>query len=125
MPTDQNAPEPPRQGGAGPAGPCPGGLVSFVHLPGDPWSAEVCVAVGARLRISLRPARGYRWTAVESTDPAVGAVTSSDVGPDGAATATVHAVGAGTVILRATTAFAGDPFGPPTRLWRLTVRVSS
>jgi hypothetical protein len=95
-----------------------------VHHPGDPWSAEVCVEAGARLRITLRPARGYRWTAVQSADPAVGSVTSSTVEPDGTAVATVDAVGQGSVILRATTAFAGDPHGPPTRLWQLTLRVS-
>src|SRR5579859_2964079 len=124
MPTDQTPPEPLQQGSTSPAGSCPGGLVSFVHHPGDPWSADVCVAVGARLRITLRPARGYRWTVVKSTDPAVAAVTSSVVEPGGTATATVHAVGEGSVILRATTAFTGDPYGPPTRLWQLTLHVS-
>lgn len=101
----------------------PGGVVSFEHHPGDPWSAEICLVVGARLRITLMPARGYRWTVVESSDPAVGEVTSNAVQPDGAATASVNAAGPGQAILRATTTFAGDRFGPPTRLWQLTLQV--
>jgi len=98
--------------------------VRFVHHPGDPLSAHLSLSVGAQLKITLLAARGYRWTIVESTDPAAAAVTGSVTQPDGAAEATVQARGAGTVELSASTSFTADPFGPPTRLWRLTLRIT-
>lgn len=107
---------------SGAPSPASGGTVSFVHHPGDPWSADVRVVVGTQVRITLLPARGYRWTAVESVDPAIGAVTGH-VEPDGTAVATVQTVRSGTVTLRATTSFTGDRFGPATWLWQLTVHI--
>jgi hypothetical protein len=109
---------------AGPERPCPGGTVTFVHHPGDPWSAHLCLRAGARLELTLLAARGYRWTIVESSDPAAATVTGGVIRPDGAAEATLQARRAGTVELTATTSFTGDPFGPPTRLWRLTLRIT-
>jgi hypothetical protein len=98
--------------------------VTFVHHPGDPWSAQQCLSAGAQLKITLLAARGYWWTIVASTDPAVAAVTSSAVLADGTTEATVRALTAGTAELSASTSFTGDPYGPPTRLWRLTLRIT-
>jgi hypothetical protein len=37
---------------AGPERPCPGGTVTFVHHPGDPWSAHLCLRAGARRELT-------------------------------------------------------------------------
>jgi hypothetical protein len=95
---------------------------SFTHRPGDAWEAEAELRVGGTLALTLLPAGGYRWSTVESSDPA-SAVVSGPVDDGGATHATVTALRAGEVILSATTSHTGDRFGPPTRRWRMTLLV--
>jgi hypothetical protein len=106
------------------AGPDPisSGESSFVHRPGDAWEVEASVRAGGILAVELIPAGGYRWTAIESSDPAT-ATASTEVGTDGVVTATVSAMRTGDVTLSATTSHTGDRFGPPTRIWRMTLHV--
>jgi hypothetical protein len=86
-----------------------------------PRSGSLCVRVGTELAITLQKAPGYAWTAVESLQPQVVNVLRSGRGTS--ATATGRAITAGEAELRWSSSFTGDPFGPPTLLWRLTVTV--
>jgi len=74
------------------------------------------------LIVKLVPAGGYRWSTIEVSDVALADV-STDVDADGVARATVTALRTGEVILSATTLHTGDRFGPPTRRWRMTMRI--
>jgi hypothetical protein len=94
----------------------------FVHHPGDPREAEVELAVGGTLFLDLFPGRGYRWSSVESSELSVASVAGA-VDDGGAAHYVVTALSVGTAVLSATTQFTGDPYGPPTRIWRLRVAV--
>jgi hypothetical protein len=86
-----------------------------------PRSDSLCVRASTELVITLRKAPGYVWAAVESLRPQVVTVLQSGHGMT--VTATARAVSAGEAELRWSSSFAGDPFGPPTLLWRLTVTV--
>lgn len=109
-------------GGAGPSGGQPGRVELSYRLDG-PRSNRVRVPVGTELVITLQRAPGYAWSAVESLRPAVVTVLRS--GRGATVTATARAVAAGEAELRWTSSFTGDPFGPPTLLWRLAVTVGS
>ena len=98
--------------------------MQFVHHAGDPFTAATTAPSGSTLVVRLEPASGYRWSAITSSDPAIAHVLSTRVESDGTATATVSLPGAGAVALTATTSYQPDPYGPPTRLWRLTVTVT-
>jgi hypothetical protein len=89
---------------------------------GEPQPGELCVHAGTEVVITLRGAPGYTWTPVRSSAPAVVSV-SATLTTDGVASATGHALTPGQAELRSTTSFTGDPFGPPTLLWRLIIRV--
>ena len=95
----------------------------FVHRPGDAWSAQRRLRVGSALRIELIPAGGYRWSDMESSDPQAADATGV-VGADGVLRAEVSARRAGVVMPSATTSHTGDRFGPPTRIWRMTLEIS-
>lgn len=73
--------------------------------------------------ITLEKAPGYAWTAVESLRPQVVTVLRS--GRGATVTAVARAMADGEAELRWTSSFTGDPYGPPTLLWRLTVSVVS
>lgn len=88
-----------------------------------PRSGSLCVRAGTELVITLEETRGYAWTAVESLNPTIVRVLQSGRGPK--ATAVARAVAAGDAELRWTSSFTGDPYGPPTLLWRLMVTVAS
>jgi len=77
--------------------------------------------VGAELSITLTGPSGYAWTAVTSSDQSSAAVMSSAGG--GTGRATVRVLAPGSAVLRATTSFTADPYGPPTQLWQLTLRI--
>lgn len=79
--------------------------------------------VGSTITIDLEPARGYRWTEVRSSDARLAEVTATSTDPSGAAHAGVTARGAGDAVLSATTSYTPDPYGPPTRLWRLVLHI--
>lgn len=96
----------------------------FVHRPGDAWQAQSQIAVGLDLALELHPAGGYRWSAVECSDPLVASVAGS-VDAGGVARFTVSAHRPGIVVLSATTAHTGDRFGPQIRIWRLQLRVET
>jgi hypothetical protein len=95
---------------------------TLVHRPGDAMHAEALLRTGDVLRVELHPAGGYRWSAVRSADPAL-AETAGEVDASGIARFTVHALRPGSVVLTATTDHVGDPFGPPTRRWTLTLGI--
>jgi hypothetical protein len=99
--------------------PCRGGVIEVTYQPGDARVGELCVHVGAELSITLTGPSGYAWTAVTSSDPKSAVVSSSAGGVTGRAT--VRAMAAGSAVLRATTSFTADPYGPPTQLWQLTL----
>ena len=104
----------------------PGGMAGKVELSyrlDGPLPGSVCVPAGTELVITLEETRGYAWTAVESLHPKVVRVLRSGRGPK--VTAVARAAAAGEAELRWTSSFTGDPHGPPTLLWRLTVTVVS
>ena len=102
---------------------CRAGKVELSYRLDGPRPGGVCVVAGTELVITLEETRGYAWTAVESLHPAVVRVLRSSQGPK--VTAMARAVAAGDAELRWTSSFTGDPYGPPTLLWRLTVTVVS
>jgi hypothetical protein len=95
---------------------------TFIHRPADAWEAELTVRVGQVLSVRLTPAGGYHWSLLEGSDAAL-IELSTDVDAAGVATATVRATAVGRVELRATTSHTGDRFGPPTRMWRMTLHI--
>jgi hypothetical protein len=95
---------------------------ALVYRPGDAMHAEALLGTGDVLRVELHPGGGYRWSAVLSADPAL-ADPVGEVDASGVARFTVHALRPGSVVLTATTDHVGDPFGPPTRRWTLTLRI--
>lgn len=95
---------------------------TFIHRLADPWEAEFTVRIGEVLSVRLLPAGGYHWSLLEGSDDEL-IDLCTDVNAVGVATATVHAKAAGTVELRATTSHTGDRFGPPTRMWRMTLHI--
>jgi hypothetical protein len=88
---------------------------------GEPQPAELCVHAGTDIVITLRGAPGYNWTPVESSEPTVVSVITHQTRD--VATATGHALMPGLCEFRSTVSFTGDPYGPPTLLWRQIVRV--
>jgi hypothetical protein len=88
---------------------------------GQPQPAELCVHVGTEIAITLRGAPGYTWTPAETSEP--GLVSVITHGIRDVATATGHALAPGRCELRSTVSFTGDPYGPPTLLWRQVIRV--
>jgi hypothetical protein len=100
------------------------GQAPFVHRPEDPWSVQRRLRVGSSLEIELVPAGGYRWSDVQSSD-AQAADVSGAVGEDGVLRAVVSARRAAVVTLSATTSHTGDRFGPPTRIWRMTLEITA
>ena len=110
-------------GSSGPSDGCRSGRVELSYRLDGPRMNSVCVRAGAELVITLERAPGHAWTAVESLQPQVVRVLRSGRGET--VTAVAHAVAAGDAELRWTSSFTGDPYGPPTLLWRLTVTVVS
>lgn len=102
---------------------CKAGTVELSYRLDGPRSSSVCVRVGTELVITLEGAPGHAWSAVESLQQTVVRVLRSDRGAT--ATAVARAVAAGDAELRWTSSFTGDPYGPPTLLWRLKVTVVS
>lgn len=102
---------------------CLAGKVELSYRLDGPRPGSVCVRAGTELVITLEETRGYAWTAVESSHPAVVRVLRSGLGPK--VTARARAVSPGDAELRWTSSFTGDPHGPPTLLWRLVVTVAS
>lgn len=115
-----------RAGAPGSSGLPPGcwaGKVELSYRLDGPRPGDVYVRAGTELVITLEETRGYAWTAVESLHPTVVQVLRSGRGPN--VTAVARAVAAGDAELRWTSSFTGDPYGPPTLLWRLKVTVAS
>ena len=103
------------------AQPCRSGVITIAYQQGDPFAGSLCVRVGAEISITLGGPDSYRWSAVISSNEAVAAVVSTEGGVTGRAT--VRVLAAGDVVLRATTSFAADPYGPPTRLWQQALHI--
>lgn len=83
----------------------------------------VCLPVNGLLHITSDPSPQQPWAALLSSDPKV-LSCASQVGKDGAVTATCTPHLAGTVTITTMTApFAGDPSGPPQYQWTLRVTV--
>lgn len=97
---------------------------ALVHRPGDAMHAEALLRPGDVLRVELHPAGGYRWSAVRSSDPNL-AEPVGEVDASGVARFRVHALRPGSVVMTATTDHLGDPFGPPTRRWTLTLSIEA
>lgn len=104
----------------------PGGFATstFVHRPGDAWTAEADLTVAAVLAVELHPAGGYRWSPIVSSESAVAEISGSVDEDDGVARFTIVAKAAGSAELSATTEHFGDRFGPPTRRWVMRLRVA-
>jgi hypothetical protein len=88
---------------------------------GEPHPADLCVHAGTTIAITLRSAPGYAWTKAQTSAPVVVSVATHATGDT--ATATAHAIKPGRAELRSTVSFTGDPYGPPTLLWRLIIDV--
>jgi len=97
--------------------------VELAYRLDGPRPGSVSVRVGTDLVITLEETRGCAWTAVESLQPTVVQVLRSGRGPE--VTSVARTMAAGDAELRWTSSFTGDPYGPPTLLWRLTVTVAS
>ncbi|TKA03237.1 hypothetical protein [Actinacidiphila oryziradicis] len=82
------------------------------------WSTPRLICVAESF---MHGSPAYRWAPVEV---AAGPLMVVEAGAgEGTATVTVCATGTGEGELRSTSTFAGDRFGPQTRLWRLLVYV--
>ncbi|MFE2474179.1 hypothetical protein [Streptomyces mirabilis] len=99
------------------------GRVTVVHRPGDPPIPPLQVQVGDEVVVRLHGSPGYGWTPVEVVTGPLEVLTAELA--EGNVRALVRANGPGEGELRSTSSFRGDRFGPQTRLWRLTVHVSS
>lgn len=108
----------PRPGSGGAGAP---ERVELTYRLDGPSPGSVRVHVGAEIVITLEQAPGHAWTAVESLQPRVMTVQRSS--EEAAVTTVARAVAAGNAQLRWASSFTGDPFGPPTKLWQLTVTV--
>jgi hypothetical protein len=97
---------------------------TLVHHLGDPLPDELTLPLGGEFTVTLHGTPAYAWTPVATSDPGTVALTTSGV-TDGTATATARALRPGAATLQATATFTGDRFGPPTRLWRLRVRITN
>lgn len=117
--TERTTPTP-ASSGSNPPG-CVSGRAEISYQMGEPQPGQLCVRVGTELVITLHGPPGYKWTDVQSAEPAVVSVVTHAT--RGTATATGRALAPGHSELRSTVSFTGDPFGPPTRLWRQTIRV--
>jgi hypothetical protein len=105
-----------------PSGACAGNARQVTVRPAE-TPAPVCLPVGAVLRIDAPPSPRQPWQPFVTSDPQVITCTTT-AGRDGAATATCHAVRAGSATVSTMTApFAGDPHGPMQQLWELQVEV--
>jgi hypothetical protein len=95
--------------------------VRVIYRPGDPRSSQLRVRSGTQIVVTLHGSPAYGWTPVEV---AAGPLTVVEAGAGaGTTTVTVCTTGPGEGELRSTSTFAGDRFGPQTRLWRLLVHV--
>lgn len=97
--------------------------VEIVHRPGEAQSPPVQVRVGDEVAVTLHGSPAYGWTPVEVAAGSLTVIAAETA--EGTAQAVVRATGPGEAELRSTSSFRGDRFGPQTRLWRLTVHVSS
>ena len=100
------------------------GRIELSYRLDGPRPGHVRVHLGDELVITLERAPGHAWSAVESLQPHVVRVLRSS-GRGETVTAVARAASAGEAELRWTSSFTGDPYGPPTLLWRLTVTVVS
>jgi len=116
-PAPTSTPVPPTssaQAGCGPA---------QVHIAPASAPAEMCLAVGATLTLTSDASELQPWTPLTSSDPAVLSCVS-DQHADGSVTGACMAQAPGTAtVSTGTSAFAGDPHGPPQYAWKLTVTV--
>jgi len=108
------SPTPSAQAGCGPA---------QVHIGPASAPAEMCLAIRAAVTLTSDASELQPWMPLTSSDPAVLACVSDQHG-DGSVTGvcTAQAPGLATVST-GTSAFAGDPHGPPQYAWKLTVTV--
>jgi hypothetical protein len=85
--------------------------------------APVCLRRGATLHITTEPSPHQPWSLPLSSDTSVLRCAAHRL-PGGAAAATCTARRLGTAtITTCTSAFAGDPHGPPQYLWQVQVTV--
>jgi hypothetical protein len=95
---------------------------TFVHHPGDAWTAEADLNVAEGLVLELHPAGGYRWSPITSSDETV-ATASGDVDGAGVARYTIVGMAVGVAELSASTQHTGDRYGPQTRRWTMRLHV--
>jgi hypothetical protein len=106
-----------------PAASCPSEHLAMVINPGDPMTVDRCVHEGTGLELTFNPVAGYRWSTVDSSDHYRCVVSSSKVNPDGTGHAVLGAVKSGEADITASLSPATDPHGPPTRQWKLHLRI--
>lgn len=108
---------------ATPGSSCPSDRLTIVVEGGNLVSADQCVHENALVDLTFHPVLGYKWSTVNSSDDSRCKVTSARVDADGTGHATLRAVKSGTVDLAAMLSPIGDPHGPPTRSWHMTLHI--
>lgn len=101
---------------------CSPAPASMTIQPGD-QPAPVCLHPGDTLTLTARSSPTQPWQPLTSTDPTTLSCTTQTQ-PNGALTATCHALRPGTAtVSTGTAAFSGDPHGPAQYTWTLTIEV--
>lgn len=124
-PASQPASRPASPETSSPADECAHDRIDVEVHAGDLMELSRCVHEGTQIELTFFAVAGYKWSTVDSSDSAACAVTGSHVDPYGTGHATLHAIHAGSVDITATSSPTTDPGGPPTKLWRLRLRIVS
>jgi hypothetical protein len=103
---------------------CATGRTVVNWLPERPSPGRLCVRGGAEVVVVLHaPDAVSRWQPPVSSDPGVAEVGPAGRSQEGAVSATVYPRRAGTAVIGSYTVFSGDPHGPVSRRWQLTLDV--
>ncbi|GAA3029908.1 hypothetical protein [Actinokineospora globicatena] len=102
---------------------CLSGDADFTDTATTPQAYEACVTTATRITLRLDPTIGL-WETPIPSDPSTVAVKSSSTSQDGTLTAQLVALRPGTSTITTHSGHPGDPQGPPSLTWSLSVTVS-
>ncbi|OIJ99589.1 hypothetical protein [Streptomyces monashensis] len=99
-------------GKVSPSAPASGGCASAVDLKATDAGRTVCVAKGGEVRLTLEGTKSRPWKPVQASGTALKAINTGLVIRPGQATATYHAVAAGTEKLTSSRPMCAQPTKP-------------
>ncbi len=103
-------------------GGCLSGVFSVVYPPGDNPVRSACLHMGTNVSVMLVAVGGTVWSAPTDSNPAVAAITDR-VDSNGTRHESVRLLRPGTVTFTSASTYTPDPYGPPSRLWSLTLTI--